>query len=88
MLNRKYNGLFLEKFSKGVLLDAGAGYLHNKPLAMPYCEQYTSMDITPLVDDLDYVSDIQQMDDTPSGSYDTVLLTHVLEHVPRPDDAL
>ena len=46
------------------------------------------MGITVLVDDLDYLGDIQQMGDTPSGSYDTVLLTHVLEHVPRPDQAL
>ena len=87
-LNLSYNSLCLQHFSRGRLLDAGAGYLHNRPLATPYCDQYDSMDITPVVDELDYVSDIQQMTDTPSGTYDTVLLTHVLEHLPRPGDAL
>lgn len=88
LLNRRYNTLFLKNFARGTLLDAGAGYLHNKPLAILHCDKYVSMDITPATSDLDYIGDIQNMEGTPSGSYDTILLTDVLEHVPRPSDAM
>ena len=88
VLNRQYNRLCFEHFARGRLLDAGAGYLRNKELVAPYCDHYESMDVTAVVDGLDYICDVQDMQCIPSGRYDTVLLTHIVEHLPRPDDAL
>ena len=86
--NRRYNRLCLQHFSRGRLLDAGAGHLRNKPLAVDHCDRYESMDLEPVSDDLDFTGDIQEMTGVPSDRYDTVLMTHVLEHLPRPGDAL
>ena len=87
-LNLSYNVLCLQHFSRGRLLDAGAGHLQNRQLAAPYCDRYESMDISPVVQGLDHIADVQDMSGIPNDEYDTVLLTHVLEHLPRPGDAL
>ena len=87
-LNSEYNELGLRHFSAGKLLDAGAGSLRNKATAIRYCDRYESLDINESFEGLDHVGDIQDMSDIPTGHFDTVLMTHVLEHLPRPADAL
>jgi SAM-dependent methyltransferase len=76
----------LNRYAHGRLLDAGAGDLLYRPIIEPHCETYESLDICDNPD-LDYRQDIQAMD-LPTNSFDTVFCRNVLEHVPRPDDAL
>jgi SAM-dependent methyltransferase len=87
-INLSLNRACLLHFSRGRLLDGGAGHLRNQALASGYCDEYESMDVAPVSENLNYICDIQEMTPVPSGRYDTVLLTHVLEHLPRPGDAL
>ena len=86
--NLAHNRLCLEHFSRGRLLDAGAGAMRNRALAAGHCDEYETLDIAPVSEDVDYVCDVQDMQPVPTGRFDTVLLTHVLEHLPRPGDAL
>jgi SAM-dependent methyltransferase len=48
----------------------------------------TSIDIEDRSGDLDLIADIQDLHALSSNSFDTVLCSQVLEHVPRPWDAL
>jgi len=87
-INLALNRACLMHFSRGRLLDGGAGHMRNRELTSGHCDEYESMDVAPVSEGLDYVCDIQKMTPIPSDRYDTVLLTHVLEHLPRPGDAL
>lgn len=87
-LNSKYNELGLQHFSKGLLLDAGAGNQRNRPIAVKYCDRYESLDMNADFEGLDHIANLQDMREIPSEHYDTVLMTHVVEHLTRPDVAL
>lgn len=75
-------------FVRGKTLDAGAGMLNAKPILMKYCDQYVGLDRVSDSNKIDMVGDIQAMDMIKSSVFDTVYASQVLEHVPRPWDAL
>ncbi len=71
----------------GRVLDAGAGRHAYGPLLSIYAEGVDTLDISDHEGRTDYVGDIQNMplaDDT----YDSVLCTQVLHHVPDPQRAM
>jgi SAM-dependent methyltransferase len=47
-------------------------------------EEYRSIDIQRKIRDVDFVGDLQDMREIPSETYNVVLCTEVLEHVPQP----
>jgi len=73
------------------VLDAGAGQCHYKPL-FSHCE-YRAQDFAKypgkehVYGELDYICDITEIP-VPNASFDMILCTEVLEHIPRPDLAL
>lgn len=73
------------------VLDAGAGPCRYKYL-FSHCE-YKAQDFALYAGkehsygDLDYVGDITNID-AADGSFDFILCTEVLEHIPRPDEAV
>lgn len=76
----------LSNYAEGRLLDAGAGNLLYKSVVEQYVDSYESLDIVDN-DDLDYHQDIQDMD-LGSNRFDTVFCRNVLEHVPKPQEAI
>lgn len=73
---------------KGRVLDAGAGNLTAKPLLTRLSESYLSLDIEKRNVDVDIVDDIQTLSSIKDDSFDTVYSSQVLEHIPRPWDAV
>jgi len=78
----------LKDYVKGKTLDAGAGALNGRLLLEKHCREYVSLDINNKEGNIDIVDDIQNMSQIHDGSFDTVYSSQVLEHVPRPWDAL
>ena len=78
----------LSAYVKGRVLDAGAGNLTAKPILTRLCESYLSLDIERRNVDVDMIDDIQTLSSIADSSFDTVYSSQVLEHVPRPWDAI
>lgn len=85
-----YLGLapIIKDLVRGQVLDAGAGYLQFKPLLSRFADRYWSLDYGARNGPVDYLTDIQDMQNVPSGYFDTVFCNQVLEHVPSPQKAL
>ena len=94
--NDYYRNRYIEEVAKSIpggssVLDAGAGTCKYKPL-FSHCT-YKAHDFARYegsdhkYGELDYVSDITSIP-VADGSFDYVICTEVLEHVPRPDLAI
>jgi SAM-dependent methyltransferase len=86
-LHRKLSAA-IEKHAKGHCLDAGSGRSPYKKMLLEHAEQVTSVDVEDRSGEIDLVADLQSMPQLADASFDTVLCSQVLEHVPRPWDAL
>ena len=72
----------------GQVLEAGAG---GSPFGRHFREladQWITLDIQDRYGDIDLLSDVQDMPEVESDSFDVVICTQVLEHLPAPGDAL
>lgn len=77
----------LKKYSRGRLLDAGAGRLILRPFILPYVKKYESMDIVKTHPEIDFIGSVEKMN-FKNNSYDTILCAQVLEHILHPWQAL
>lgn len=75
-------------FCSGKVLDAGAGGLHARQLLGPYSEEYVAVDIADQRGDLDITADVQDLSVIADAEFDCIFCSQVLEHLPRPGDAL
>jgi len=69
------------------VLDVGAARQHFRPYVEASGASYTSVDLSAGFEP-DYVCDAESLDGVPPDSFDWVVLSDVLEHLPRPDLAL
>lgn len=76
------------RHATGRCLDAGSGRSPYRALLAEYGSDVTSVDIEDRSGDVDLLVDVQAMPEVASGSFETALCTQVLEHLPRPWDAL
>ena len=77
----------IREHAHGDALDAGSGHAPFKQPLTLQCESVTCVDIEDRAGEIDFVADLQAMPHVADGSYDFVLCSQVLEHVPRPWDA-
>lgn len=73
---------------RGRVLDAGGGTMPFRRTVASLAREVHGLDIERKVPDIDFVADVQEMGILADASYDTVLATEVLEHVPHPERAL
>jgi SAM-dependent methyltransferase len=78
----------IREHAVGRVLDAWCGQRPYRGLLESFSDRYESLDVTRRFPDQTYVSDIQAMPTVTSSRYDTVICSEVLEHLPRPLDAL
>jgi SAM-dependent methyltransferase len=67
---------------RGVTLDLGAGTAKYKKFIVPHTSKYIAYDMFP-GDNIDVVGDVLNVS-LPSGTFDTIISTQVLEHVEKP----
>lgn len=75
----------LRNHASGKLLDAGCGAMPFKASLTNFVDEYHSIDIERKVPEVDFVGDLQDMKGVADESYDVILCTEVLEHVPQPE---
>ncbi|MEM1227819.1 MAG: class I SAM-dependent methyltransferase [Planctomycetota bacterium] len=78
----------IDEYATGRCLDAGSGRSPYRALLAHRGGSVVSIDIEDRSGPLDIQGDIQCMPQVASESFDTVLCSQVLEHVPRPWDAM
>lgn len=77
----------LRRHSTGRFLDAGCGGMPYRAYIEPFVDEYVGLDVEQRHPDTAIIGDIQSMPMVDSDSFDTVLASEVLEHVPRPGAA-
>lgn len=78
----------VEQHAAGPCLDAGSGRSPWKPLLQAQGVEVVSIDIEDRAGEIDFVADIQDMPVVATASMGSVVCTQVLEHVPRPWEAM
>jgi SAM-dependent methyltransferase len=74
----------LRAYAAGKLLDAGCGTMPFRMYLKPLVAEYHSLDIQKRVPEVEFVSDLENMQPVISEDYDVVLCTEALEHTPHP----
>ena len=72
----------------GTCLDAGSGHSPYRDLLEEHSDKVISIDIEDRSGKIDMIADIQHMPQIPTASVDVILCSQVLEHVPRPWNAI
>ena len=75
-------------YVKGRVLEVGAGLSPYQDLLSESAGSITTVDIEDRSGEVDIIGDVQQMEGVPSESFETVICTQVLEHVPSPQRAM
>jgi SAM-dependent methyltransferase len=78
----------VEAYASGRCLDAGSGRSPWRPYLDAQGLEVFSLDVEERSGETDIVADLQDMPEVLDASFGTVLCTQVLEHLPRPWDAL
>lgn len=86
-LRRTLEGVF-GKYVAGQVLDVGAGLSPYSDLISNHASHVTIVDVEDRSGGVDLIADIQSMPEVDSASFDTVICTQVLEHVPQPSAAM
>lgn len=73
---------------RGRVLDAGSGRGAWREVIRAGGAEYESIDLTPRCDRPTWIGDVMHMPQVPSERYDAVVSHQVLEHLPRPWEAL
>ncbi len=81
-------GRRIERLAAGEALDVGAGRSPFAGRLERQCARVTTLDVEDRSGRVDLIADVQRMPELEGQSFDTVLCTQVLEHVPRPWRAL
>ncbi|REJ84673.1 MAG: SAM-dependent methyltransferase [Acidobacteria bacterium] len=87
LLHRRTHPL-VAAHARSPCLDAGSGRSPWKPLLLDMGHRVVSIDVEDRSGDVDILTDVQDMPEVAESSMATVLCTQVLEHVPRPWQAL
>ncbi|HLV68847.1 MAG TPA: methyltransferase domain-containing protein [Polyangiaceae bacterium] len=78
----------IERHAHGVVLDAGSGRAPYKQTLRERGVHLVTIDVENRSGDVTHIADIQDMPVIGTRSVDTIVCTEVLEHVPRPWDAV
>jgi SAM-dependent methyltransferase len=78
----------IEEHARGACLDAGCGHSPYRGLLAARGTSVVSLDVESRAGQTDLIADMQEMPQVEGNSFDTILCTQVLEHVPRPWDAV
>lgn len=78
----------IQRHAHGVVLDAGAGRAPYKQELIDRGVRLVTVDVEDRSGDVTHIADIQDLAVIESASMDTIICTNVLEHVPRPWDAV
>ncbi len=76
------------RFVGGDCLDCGAGLSPYNDILESVAEKVTVVDIEDRSGSVDHIADIQHMPEIADRSFESVLCTQVLEHVPQPGRAM
>ena len=77
----------LRNYATGAVLDAGCGVMPFREEMERLAASYQSLDVQRRAPEVDIIADLQDMPQVASETYDLVVCSEVLEHVPRPDRA-
>jgi SAM-dependent methyltransferase len=78
----------IDQYAHGCCLDAGCGHSPFKNMLREKGTSVVGIDVEDRAGKTDHIADLQGMPQVENGTFDTVLCTQVLEHLPRPWDAL
>ena len=78
----------LFQHAHGNLIDVGSGDMPYRDRLINQLENYDSIDLFPRSNDVTFIGNAQNMTMVSSDHYDSAIILEVLEHLPKPIDAL